>query len=92
MQFQRLQPYQISDINEGSLTTLNQIEGVLYSRPLTYVDHEEEEPLTPSYLVIERRILSILPEPEYIVQTQARDNAVKRGKYLRTVLGHVWKR
>lgn len=77
---------------EELLTILIQIEGVLNSRPLTYVDHEGEEPLTPSHLVIGRRILSILPEPEDNVQIQARNNAVKRGKYLKTVLGHFWKR
>ncbi len=48
---------------EELLTLLIQIEGVLKSRPLTYVDEEENEPLTPSHLVTGRRILSIPSEP-----------------------------
>ena len=39
-------------------TVLVEIEGVLNSRPLTYVFDEMNEPLTPSQLSIGRRILS----------------------------------
>ena len=47
---------------EELLTLLIQIEGVLNSRPLTYVSQEGDEPLTPSHLVIGRRILSVPPK------------------------------
>ena len=40
---------------EELFTLLIQIEGVLNSRPLTYVDEEENEPLKPSHLVIVKR-------------------------------------
>ena len=45
------------------LTALTEVEMVLNSRPLTYVSANNlEEPLTPSYLLISRRVMS-LPEP-----------------------------
>ena len=45
---------------EELLTVLTEIECVLNSRPLTYVSTEDlEEPLTPSHLICERRILSV---------------------------------
>ena len=78
---------------EELLTLLIQIEGVLNSRPLTYVDEEENEPLTPSHLVIGRRILSIPSEPPDAGKCEVEKRViVKRNKYLITVLGHFWKR
>ena len=47
---------------EELLTVLLKVEGVVNSRPLTYVYPEvTEEPLTPSHLVIGRR-LNTLPD------------------------------
>ena len=41
-------------------TVLTEVEGVLNSRPLTYVyQNEIEEPLTPSHPMIGRRLLKI---------------------------------
>ncbi len=78
---------------EELLTLLIQIEGVLNSRPLTYVDEEENEPLTPSHLVIGRRILSIPSEPPDVGKCEVeKSGIVKRNKYLITILGHFWKR
>ncbi|XP_028397220.1 uncharacterized protein LOC114521030 [Dendronephthya gigantea] len=77
---------------EELLTLLIQIEGVLNSRPLTYVSNEKDEPLTPSQLVIGRRIVSVPSELQDDVKIQARNDAIKRDKYLKTVLGHFWKR
>lgn len=37
---------------EELLTVLIEVEGVLYSRPLSYVYDDDLEPLTPSQLVI----------------------------------------
>ena len=77
---------------EELLTLLIQIEGVLNSRPLTYVSHERDEPLTPSHLVIGRQIISVPPESQNNGETQTGKEAIKRDKYLKTVLEHFWKR
>ncbi|GFS61188.1 integrase catalytic domain-containing protein [Trichonephila clavipes] len=44
-------------------TLLIEIEGVLNSRPLTYIFSEfnEPEPLTPSHMILERRVNSLPP-------------------------------
>ena len=55
-----------------------QIEGVLNSQPLTYVNYQRDEPLTPSQLVTGRQVLSVPPESQ--------------DKYLKTALEHFWKR
>ena len=47
-------------------TTLVEVEAVLNSRPLTYVYDKFEESLTPSHLVIGRRILS-MPSKNYSI-------------------------
>jgi len=44
-------------------TTLVEVEGILNSRPLTYVTEDIEEPLTPSLLCIARRLLSPTRNP-----------------------------
>ena len=47
---------------EELLTVLTEVEGVLNSRPLTYIHPEvTDNPLTPSHLVIGRR-LATLPD------------------------------
>ena len=49
---------------EELLTVLSEVEGILNSRPLTYLDSENfEEPLTPSHLFLGKRLLR---EPEYV--------------------------
>ena len=45
-------------------TTLVEIEGVLNSRPLTCL-YDLEEPLTPSHLILGRRILKLPEFEEY---------------------------
>ena len=44
--------------DEELLTVVVEIEGILNSRPLTYVDDELRNPLTPSQLIIGRRLFS----------------------------------
>ena len=42
---------------EEFLTIIIEIEGLMNSRPLTYIDGKDEEILTPGHLLIGRRIL-----------------------------------
>ncbi|GFR13762.1 integrase catalytic domain-containing protein [Trichonephila clavata] len=48
---------------EQLLTVLTEIEGMINSRPITYVDSETEEPipLTPAHFIIGKRITSLPP-------------------------------
>ena len=73
-------------------TTLVEVEAVLNSRPLTYVYDEFEEPLTPSHLVIGRRILSI-PSKNYSIDVPHTQQALsRRAKFLQSILNHFWNR
>ena len=78
---------------EELLTVLIEIEGVLNSRPLTYVYDDDLQPLTPSQLVIGRRLLtnpnSVITETE---QIQDRRVITKREKHLQKILNHFWNR
>ncbi|XP_068734548.1 uncharacterized protein [Montipora capricornis] len=73
-------------------TTLVEVEAVLNSRPLTYVYDEFEEPLTPSHLVIGRRILS-MPSKNYSIDVPHTQQALsRRAKFLQSILNHFWNR
>ncbi|KAK6172490.1 hypothetical protein SNE40_016128 [Patella caerulea] len=74
---------------EELLTLIIQIEGVLNSRPLTYLCDDGGEPLTPSQLVIGRRLLS---EPNAVTPEVINPDSYARSKYLKTVLDHFWNR
>ena len=78
---------------EELLTVLIEIEGVLNSRPLTYVYVDDLQPLTPSQLIIGRRLLtnpnSVITETE---QIQNKRVITKREKHLKQVLNHFWNR
>ena len=76
---------------EELLIVLTQI-GLLNSRQLTYVYQDGETPLTPSQLVLGRRLLS---RPSGLAEETSSANSddqeqviIKREKYLRTVLLH----
>ena len=65
-------------------SVLIETEGVLNSRPLTYVyDELSEAPLTPSHLVIGRRLLEQSPYTNSAMNTLAR-----RERYLNRLLTH----
>ncbi|XP_068738177.1 uncharacterized protein [Montipora capricornis] len=73
-------------------TTLVEVEAVLNSRPLTYVYDEFEEPVTPSHLVIGRRILS-MPSKNYSIDVPHTQQALsRRAKFLQIILNHFWNR
>ena len=76
---------------EELLSVVVEIEGMLNSRPLTYVDDELRSPLTPSQLIIGRRLLS-KEEKTPSKTPPTRSELSRRAKYLTTVLSHFWKR
>ena len=73
------------------LTTLFEIEAILNSRPLSFVSTEDvEEPLTPSHLLLGRRILScpsVSPDDVDVASIQ-RDSLLRRLEYLNDLLDH----
>ena len=79
------------------LTSLVEVEAVLNSRPLTVVSAEDlEEPLTPSHLIVGRRLLSSAttapcPEPDEF-QPGTVDDLTRRSRYLNAALDHFWRR
>ena len=79
---------------EELFTVLSEVEGILNSRPLTYLDSENlEEPLTPSHLFLGKRLLR---EPEYVEMKEeiivTTENLSRRVKYLQTLLSQFWSR
>ena len=73
-------------------TILIEIEGVLNSRPITYLYEElEAEPLTPSHLMIGRR-LTTLPIKRNLENCHVDVNFPKRYRYLVSKLSHFWNR
>ena len=79
------------------VTVLVEVEATLNSRPISYVSSEDmEEPLTPSHLLMGRRLCSLPSpvdvsdaDPEFGVTSV---NLTRRMMYLNTVLGNFWKR
>ena len=80
-------------------TALAEIEAVLNSRPLSYISSDDmEEPITPSHLIIGRRILNLpdnldggcdLDDDDFTLDT---NQVSSRVKHLNRVLNHFWKR
>ena len=73
-------------------TAFVEVEAVLSSRPLTYVYDEMEEPLTPSHLIIGRRILSMPSRSCSIEVGQNEVTLTKKAKFLQRTLDHFWNR
>ena len=80
------------------VTVLAEIEAVINSRPLTYVSAGDiEEPLTPSHLIVGRRILNL---PDHLSHLNDDDEEFslnnnllnRRMKHLANVLNHFWSR
>ncbi len=81
------------------LTALIEIEAVINSRPLSYVSSTDcEEPLTPSHLIVGRRLLSLpdhlgcASEPGDEDFEVDANQLTKRVKHMAAVLNHFWKR
>ena len=78
---------------EELLTLLVQIEGVMNSRPLTYLYEDNDQPLTLSHLVLGRLLTPAKSDRSYVSEElDSSRKASRRQKHLRTVLEHFWKR
>ena len=82
------------------ITAIIEIEMVINSRPLSYITGDDmEEPLTPSHLMIGKRLLSL---PDYLCTPDApdeedfnsttRNKLTRRLKYLNVIIDKFWTR
>ena len=80
-------------------TAVIEVEAIINSRPLLYISPDDlEEPLTPSHLLMGRRVLS-LPDNLSIIDDLEDETfelnpgqITKRMKHLNNILNHFWKR
>ena len=76
---------------EEFLTVVIEIEGIMNSRPLTYINSDVEEILTPGHLLIGKRILD--ENKNEIGEEQSdRVKLSRRAKYLKELTDHYWSR
>ena len=80
-------------------TAIVEIEAIVNSRPLAYIHPDDlEQPLTPSHLLVGRRLLSLPDHFTYFEPEGDEDfeltteSLQKRAKHLNGVLNHFWKR
>lgn len=81
------------------LTALAEIEAVINSRPLSYMSPDDvEEPLTPSHLLVGRRLLNLPDHLGYVDEPGEEEFSTdpstlsRRMKHLNTTLNHFWNR
>ena len=82
------------------LTAVTEIEAVINSRPLSYVSANDfEEALTPSHLIVGRRILNLPDHIGYLCDSTDDEEfsinstqLAKRVKHLSSTLNHFWNR
>ena len=80
-------------------TAVVEIEAIINSRPLSYIHSDDLElPLTPSHLLVGRRLLSL---PDHLTYLELEDDGdfelsteslQRRAKHLSSILNHFWKR
>ena len=89
-----------SKFNMDELSTaVAEVEAIINSRPMSYISPDDlEEPLTPSHLLLGRRVLS-LPDNLCLYQDPTDDgfevssaHLDKRMRHLNNLLNHFWKR
>ena len=80
-------------------TAIFEIEAIVNSRPLAYIHPDDlEQPLTPSHLLVGRRLLSLQDHLAYLEPKDdedfelATDAFQRRAKHLNSVLNHFWRR
>ena len=68
---------------------VTETEGILNSRPITYVssDNNDEEALTPNHFILRRRHLALAPLTSKLKTFRKKDF-----NYTQTLLDHFWKR
>ena len=79
------------------ITVLAEVEMILNSRPLSYIEADDhEQPLTPSHLIMGRRIMNLPSlesddsfEDEFKI---TKEELHDRMKHLTVLLNHFWKR
>ena len=72
-------------------TVLIEIEAIMNDRPLTYIYEEVDEPLTPSHLVIGKRLNTNSNADSNVVQ-QSSQTLNARFEYLQSLIDLYWKR
>ena len=80
-------------------TAIVEIEGIINSRPLSYLSSDDvEEPMTPSHILVGRRILNLPDNLTHYEEDGDEDFEItdealqRRAKHLCSVLNHFWKR
>ena len=76
-------------------TAITEVETVLNSRPLSYVSADDlEEPLTPSHLMVGRRLMNMPDYPYPDLDEFDVNSAVlnRRAKYLSATINRFWER
>ena len=90
---------QASLTHDELITAVTEIESIINSRPLSYVSAgDTEEPLTPSHLLIGRRVLNLPDHLGHLCDPGDEDfdidstQLTRRTKHLSNTLNHFWKR
>ena len=80
------------------LTAVVEIKAIINSQPLSYISTDYEEPLTPSHLMVSRRLLNLPDYLGYVCDPDDDDFEVSASqlmrwvKHLASIFNHFWKR
>ena len=89
-------PREKASLNFEELTTmLAEVEAVLNSRPLSYVDSDasEPQPLTPSHFLVGKRLTSLPPKtmlPPSQATNVSREGMCRRWRYRQKLITSFW--